>query len=269
MLSYILQHLSVKIVAKNNLVICMLKRVATNHFTFSVKMNTTMSSTPNDSLIAQLRAIPFFADLSDALLQTLARNAIWHEYAAGEIVVLEGESTPHLYLLQSGWIKVVKYSLDGREQILRFLEPGETFNEMGVFANRPNPATAIALEAAGVWFIRKETVQRLLHEQPDFASLIISQLADRLLYLVSLVSDLSLLPVTGRLAHLLLTSATDDVLHRPRWYTQAELAARLGTVPDVVQRALRQLEQDGLIETERKQIRILDRAALEIVAQQQ
>jgi CRP-like cAMP-binding protein len=45
---------------------------------------------------------------------------------------------------------VIKRSLDGREQILRFVSPGEIFNEIGVFANRPNPATVVALEAAEV-----------------------------------------------------------------------------------------------------------------------
>jgi DNA-binding transcriptional regulator YhcF (GntR family) len=60
----------------------------------------------------------------------------------------------------------------------------------------------------------------------------------------------------------LLEDASDDVLHRPRWYTQAELAARLGTVPDVIQRVLRGLENDGFIAVERHQIRILDRQAL-------
>ena len=227
----------------------------------------SMPTPPFDTLIDQLQQIPFFADLPPAILQSLAHNASWHEYAAGEIVVLEGEATPHLYLLQYGWLKVVKFSQDGREQVLRFLEAGETFNEVGVFTNRPNPATAIALEPAGVWSIRKASVTRLLHEQPDFASLLVSTFADRLLYLVGLVSDLSLLPVTGRLAHLLLNEATDDVLYRPKWYTQAELAARLGTVPDVVQRALRQLAQDNLITVERRQIRILDRTRLATLAE--
>jgi CRP/FNR family transcriptional regulator len=83
------------------------------------------------------------------------------------------------------------------------------------------------------------------------------------MYLVSLVSDLSLRPVTGRLARLLLDSADEDgVLHRPRWYTQAELASRLGTVPDVVQRALRELDQEGIIAVQRRKIVILDQDAL-------
>jgi CRP-like cAMP-binding protein len=149
----------------------------------------------------------------------------------------------------------------------RFLEPGETFNEIGVFTNLPNPATAIALEPAGAWLIPRATLLRLLRERPEFAEQLVAKLAARMLYLVNLVTDLSLHSVTARLARLLLESAgAADLLPRPRWYTQAELAARLGTVPDVVQRALRELEGDGLIQVKRHEIRILDRAALAALA---
>lgn len=224
---------------------------------------------PNSSeLITHLQSNPFFAGLDEIYLQTLAQHAIWREYTAGEVIMLEGDTQAGLFYLQHGWVKVSKVSQGGREQVLRFVEPGETFNEIGVLASLPNPATAIALEPAGVWFIHKTAVQHLLHEYPDMAEHIIAKLATRLIYLVSLVADLSLRPVTGRLASLLLTEAVDDVLHRPRWYTQAELAARLGTVPDVVQRALRQLESDGLIRVQRHAIYILDRDALIAIAEQ-
>jgi CRP-like cAMP-binding protein len=217
-------------------------------------------------IIAQLNRIPLLAGLDQASLHELARSARWREYDAGEVVALEGEAQPGLYFLQSGWLKVVKISAAGREQILRFLEPGETFNEISAFTNQPNPATAIALEAAGVWLIPRAALRRLLREQPDFAEHIIAKMAERMGYLVALVSDLSLRPVSGRLARLLLEGAVDHVLERPRWYTQAELAARLGTVPDVVQRALREMENEGLIAVERQRIRILDPAALAAAA---
>ncbi len=226
-----------------------------------------MSARPTpDHLLRQLQSNSLFAGLDDMTLQTMAKDAFWREYSAGEVVVLEGEALPGLLYLQSGWIKVVKVSEGGREQVLRFLEPGETFNEVGVFADQPNPATAIALEPAGVWLIRRETVMRLLQENPAFSQFVIAKMAKRLLYLVSLVTDLSLRPITGRLARLLLEEATDDLVHRPRWYTQAELAARLGTVPDVVQRALRNLEKEGHITVKRHEIRIVDRDALEEIA---
>jgi CRP/FNR family transcriptional regulator len=216
----------------------------------------------NDEFVQQMRSVPLFTGLDEATLQELARGASRREYQANEMVVLEGEALPGLFYLEYGWLKVVKISPSGREQTLRFLEPGETFNEIGVFTNQPNPATAIALEPAGIWMIRREALLHLLQTRPDFAQHIIAKMAERMLYLVSLVTDLSLRPTIGRLARLLLEDASDGILHRPRWYTQAELAARLGTVPDVVQRALRSLENDRLISVEKHQIRILDRQAL-------
>jgi CRP-like cAMP-binding protein len=226
-----------------------------------------MSHRPSlEQFVRQLGTLPLFEGLDESVLRDLARDARWREYQAGEVVVLEGEAQPGLYFLESGWLKIVKVAATGREQILRFMEPGETFNEIGVFADQPNPATAIALETAGVWLIRRENLLRLFQERPEFAQEVIAKMAERMLYLVSLVTDLSLRPVTGRLARLLLEEAQGDVLHRPRWFTQAELAARLGTVPDVIQRALRTLESDGLISVERHQVRILDRQALAEIA---
>lgn len=223
---------------------------------------------PSDSnLIETLRTLPFFKPLDQTVLVRLARSALWREHAVGDVLFLEGEVLPGLYFVQSGWFKVVKTSLEGREQVLRFFGPGETFNEIAIFANRPSPASAIALEPVGLWLLPRETVTGLLRENPDFAQKVIETMADRLIDLVSLVTDLSLRPVTGRLARLLLEDAPDNVFLRPRWYTQTELAARLGTVPDVIQRALRLLEGDGLIELQRDRILIRNRNALEKLAQ--
>ena len=221
---------------------------------------------PLTQIIQQLTGISLFAELDQPTLRELAQASRWREYEAGEVVVFEGDTHSGLYYLQYGWLKVVKTSASGREQILRFLEPGETFNEIGVFANQMNPATAIALEPAGIWLIQRAVLTRLFAEKPEFAQHVITKMAERMLYLVSLITDLSLRPVVGRLARLLLEDAVGDVLDRPRWYTQAELAARLGTVPDVVQRALRTLESDGLIAADRHQIRVLDRASLADIA---
>jgi CRP/FNR family transcriptional regulator len=218
------------------------------------------------TLIEKLHTASFLAGLHDSLLTDLARQALWREYAAGEVVFLEGETSSGLYVLQRGWLKVLKASPEGREQVLRFIGPGETFNEVGLFARRPNPASAIALEEAGVWLLRRDSILRLVRERPDFAERALENMAGRVADLVALVADLSLRPVTGRLARLLLDEATDDTLHRPRWYTQAELASRLGTVPDVIQRAMRGLEADGVISVERHLIRICNRAALEKLA---
>lgn len=229
-------------------------------------MNEPAGRPDLSQLIAQLRGNPYFQGLDQTMLDALARAARWGDYAAGEVVFLEGEAAAGLYLLQHGWLKVVKTSPEGREQVLRFIGPNETFNEIGAFADRPNPATASALEPAGVWLLPRSSISHFVRERPDFAERVIANMAGRVLHLINLVADLSLRPVTGRLARLLLDDAKGDMLHRPRWYTQAEVAARLGTVPDVVQRAMRDLEARGVIAVERHLIRLCDRAALEKLA---
>lgn len=215
-----------------------------------------------EKLLDQLRAIPFFTGLNETILQELAQGAVWRDYDSGEVVFLEGDRPYGLYYLQRGWLKISKTSPQGREQILQFLEPGATFNAVGLFANQPNPATAIALEPAGVWILRRDAVMTLLGRRPELAQHVIERMADRILELVDLVGDLSFRTVSQRLARLLLADAAGDTLHRPGWYTQAEIAARLGTVPDVIQRALSSLAASGVIAVERDAILIHDREVL-------
>jgi CRP/FNR family transcriptional regulator len=217
-------------------------------------------------LLIQLRALPFLTGLAETTLVALAQEAIWREYPAGATVFWEDDTVPGLYYLAYGWLKVVKTSPEGREQVLRFLGPGETFNEIGAFAHLPNPATALTLEPVGVWLLPRVALTRLFQTQPEVAQHIIENMARRVVDLVNLVADLSLRSVTGRLARLLLDEATGAVLARPRWHTQAELAARLGTVPDVAQRALRALENEGAIAVQRHEIRLLNRDQLEKLA---
>jgi len=213
-----------------------------------------------------LTAVPYFAALDAKLLQTVARAAVRHTYEPSEVVFLEGEPCAGLFIAESGWLKSVKMSPEGREQIIRLVGPGEVFNEIGTLLGSSNLVTVIALERSVVWVIQCQTFLQLLDQYPPLARIITQNLAKRVLNLLNLVEDLSLRPVESRLARLLLEQSSNGKVRRHRWATQAELAARLGTVPDVLNRALRSLVEENLIEVERHQIRILDRQGLETKA---
>lgn len=226
-----------------------------------------MSNDPLHEAIEALSAVSYFSGLDRPTLQSVAHTAVRRDFDAGQVVFVEGETCAGLYLVQAGWLKIVKLSPDGREQILRVVGPGEVCNEIGVFAGHPNPAAGIALDRATVWIIEPETILRLLDHVPGMARAVAQSLAERVLHLLSLVEDLSLRTVEARLARILLERAMADTLHRYRWATQTEMASRLGTVPDVLSRTLRKLSDEGLVRVSRNQIQILDREGLRVKAQ--
>jgi CRP/FNR family transcriptional regulator len=169
-----------------------------------------------------------------------------------------------LYIIESGWLKVSKMSMSGREQVLNFLGPGDVFNAIAVFTDHPNQASVIALEDSTVWWIDQNTITKLIQTHPALAKQVIADLASRILHLIGLVEDLSLRTIESRLARVLLQSMENSQVTRQKWATQNEMAARLGTVPDVLNRALRKFVDEGIIDLKRHQIRILDIDALKL-----
>lgn len=218
---------------------------------------------PNDLL----KAVSYFSRLDHAALKLLAQSAVRRAYDAGQVILIEGEPCAGLYVVESGWLKAVKIGLDGREQVLQTLRDGEAFNALSVFTDAPNQATVSALEDSVVWLIQREVLLNLMDQHPALTRQVVTDLAGRVMHLIRMVEDLSLRSVEARLARLLLEQAEGGSVQRRRWATQAEMASRLGTVPDVVNRALRKLSEDGMIHVERHQIQILDKEGLRAVAQ--
>lgn len=83
--------------------------------------------------MSELRSIPYFIDLSEAELQDVASLIGELRHARGEILFLEGGECQGLYVVKSGRIRIFKTSPDGKEQVLRIMEKGESFNEVPIF----------------------------------------------------------------------------------------------------------------------------------------
>ncbi len=223
--------------------------------------NNTTKGNPG-ALLKRLQTFDFLRGLDEATLSHLAESAVWKVYRPNAVVFWEGDVESNLFYLHYGSLKAIKSAPDGREQVLRFIHAGEVFNEIGVLAKKPNPATAVALEESGIWLIPREALVTIVLEHPQTAMKIIENMADKVIDLVVLAADLSLKSVEARFANLLLEQAENGVIERRRWTNQTELAARIGTVPDVLSRVIRELTKAGLIKMDKQQIRILDRAGL-------
>jgi CRP/FNR family cyclic AMP-dependent transcriptional regulator len=210
-----------------------------------------------------LASVAYFTGLDEGILAAIAGVMVERNYVKNEIVFLEGEPTGGMYIVQSGWLKGMLSSPGGREQIIRLLGPGETFNEHGVLLDEGiNLVTVQAMEDSTLWVIERGSLLRLIEVHPALCRTIAQNLSKRVVHLMKLIGDLSLRTVDGRLARLLLEQTVGES-KQPRWVTQADMAARLGTVSVVVNRALHGLEAEGLIRLERHRVEIIDRMGLE------
>ena len=219
---------------------------------------------PRAVSVRELRALrsAFFDDLAADDLAALSGAMVQRQYPAGQIVLLEGAASSVFYVVQAGRLKLFKTSPRGREQVLRLLRPGDMFNEVAVFDEGPNPASAQAIEDCTLFLLRRRDLMRFVGERPGIALAITRTFARRLREALELVEDLAFRDVTSRLAKILLDGQQGST---PR-LTQELLAAMAGSRREVVGRALKALSAEGAVRLERGRIHVCDRKVLERLA---
>lgn len=214
-----------------------------------------------------LRRIPMFAALGPNDLAHVAAIAVERSYDRGDIIILEGDRAGALHFVRSGLVKIFKTSPEGKEQMLRLIGPGNTFNDVPALDGGPNPASAAALEPSVVYAVGSAELRRLIVERPGVAEAAVRTLAAALRHLVALVEDLSFRHVTARVAKILLDQeAAAQQGQAPHRLTQQEMAAMAGTAREMVGRALKELEAAEAIEMRQGRAVVLDRESLRMLA---
>jgi CRP-like cAMP-binding protein len=213
-----------------------------------------------------LESISYFTGLDNAELDSISRFLSERKVERGEIIQLEGKPAEALFFVASGIVKVFKTSAEGKEQILSIVRPGESFNDIAVFDDGPSPASAEAMTPVTLYRISRDELHSIFREHSEVALNTTRVLAERTRQLVTLVEDLSFRHVINRVARVLLENAGNGLTPGTR-LTQQEMAAMVGSVREVVARSLKDLEAEGVIRLERQRIRIMDREALEAMAE--
>jgi len=208
--------------------------------------------------IETLAGFEMFADLPSTALRQLAAVTMPQTYADGQVITLEGEFETSVFFVVAGMVRVFRTNLDGREQTLIYIKPGMAFNMPVAFArDHSAPASAAALGQVELLRVARRDFRRVSSETPAIALAVLRDFSNRLRHFTEMAYDLSLRSVRGRLARFLLTHAVTAQDETIRW-TQEEIAARVGTVREVVSRTLRDFIKAGLIQTERQRITVLD-----------
>jgi CRP/FNR family transcriptional regulator len=223
--------------------------------------------------ITYLRRTALFGELAEAELRALAERAIERRLARDEVLFIAGEEARGLFVIVSGALRAVRDGVDGREQVIHVERTGATIAELPVFDNKPYPSTVIAEEESVVLFLEKREVHKLCLEHPLIALAALKLLAGRLRKCAELVETISLKDVDQRVARWLLSEAKNTGTRGPQGLvlrlrlTHQQIASRVGSVREVVSRALARLQQNDLIQIEGRSITIPDEEALTAYAE--
>jgi len=223
--------------------------------------------------ITALRRTALFGELSETELNALSARAVERRLSRGEILFIAGDEARGLYVVVDGAVRASRIGPDGREQIIHIERAPATFAEVPVFDDGKYPSTVTAEEDTIVLFVSKQDVRRLCLEHPLIGLAALKVMAGRLRHCAELVATLSLREVGQRLARLFLEEAMTKGTQTGKGFsvsmplTSQQIAARVGSVREVVSRALARLQQDGLIVLERRQLTIPDVSALRSYAE--
>lgn len=201
-----------------------------------------------------------FQDLEEDVLKVLADHAIEKRLDRNEIMFLMDEEATGLFVIAEGSVRAFRTGQDGREQIIHVEKAVTTIAEVPVFDDGKYPSTVAAEEPTLVYFLDKVHVRDLCLKHPQIALSATKLLAKRLRRCAKLVETLSLREVGQRLAQFLLKEATtngkqtDNGVRFKQKLTHNQLAARIGTVREVVTRSLYRLQEQKLITIEGKDV---------------
>lgn len=207
-----------------------------------------------------LKRVPFFRELGEKELSALAERAIDKSCSKGEVLFSEGDECKGLYVVARGAVKILKSSMNGREQTLAMQMPGTPVAELPLFDGGTYPAAAQCVEDSELLFIPRRDFEALIHQHPDLAMAVIRTLGQRLRKMVFLVEELSLKEVDQRIARRLITLAELQGKRSPAGYeidlpfSQQEFAAQLGTVRELISRTLSRFQNEKLISVDGRHI---------------
>jgi CRP-like cAMP-binding protein len=207
-----------------------------------------------------LRTVPIFSDLTDQDIASLGRLSILKHYPKDTVIFFENEEGDFFFMILDGRIKVTILGDDGREVILSLLGPGDFFGEMALLDNEPRSATAIAVEDSELLSLHRTDFQSVLADNKSITVGLIKVLTSRLRKANHQISTLALLDVYGRVARVIVDMAREEGRRLKdgriafRRATHQEIANRIGTTRETVTRMLKDLERQGLIHVEGKEM---------------
>lgn len=215
-----------------------------------------------------LKHIRLLLELDGHEFEVVEKNCRWRTYGANEQIIDQHSETRDIFFVVEGRVRVVNYSLSGREITFDDLEAGGHFGELAAIDGLPRSASVMALEEARIASLPADQFYEMVLEHPAIAWKLMKHLAHLVRNSTIRIMDLSTLGANNRIHADLLRMArkvteddmTAEISPIP---VHSVVASRVSTTRETVARVMNDLARKGIVERQKNKLVVKDLERLE------
>lgn len=213
--------------------------------------------------VRTLSGVTLFSGVEPARLQRIEDRCRWHTFSKDEQIIDREDDTRDIYFIVSGLVRVVNYSLSGREIAFEDLRSGSVFGELAALDGERRSANVISLAVTEVATMTNTAFAEMLSENPDVAMRLMHRLAQVIRNSTDRIMDLSTLGANNRVYAELLRLAHEGDLDENTAVIKpvpihGDIASRVSTTRETVARVLSDLSKKGLVTREGSKLHLHD-----------
>ncbi|MFZ4761464.1 MAG: Crp/Fnr family transcriptional regulator [Alphaproteobacteria bacterium] len=192
---------------------------------------------------------PVFRDHQE-IWQQVAPSLHKKTFHKNNVVFHHGNPAHHLWVVLSGWVKIIRQTPDGKETVISLCTAGDLFGEAALFAEAHYPYNAeIIGESAELLAIPSDILRQLVNNHPSLASSIMALLNERTSQAQLKLEHMSTMSAAQRLGCFFLRLCQSQLVGEKTLEIPIEkhlLAAYLGMKPETLSRSQQQLKNLGV-----------------------
>lgn len=199
--------------------------------------------------------VPVFGALDHEDLAEIIKLTKHPTFKKGDYLCHEGDELATLFIVNEGRVKLSKFNIEGKEQILNIVGEGDIFGEYHLLSDfEPYNFSAIALTNTKICTLSKENFDYLLAKHPSMSKKIFAELSRKLIRTENLAQNLSSVNTDAKVAYVLLEFAENygielsDAIRIEMPVSREEMANYAGVTRETMSRKLSVLIKEGIIE---------------------
>lgn len=217
------------------------------------------SPQPNEEIYNIINGLDLFKSCKSAFLNNLAQQSKLQNLEKGQILFVHEDTADRFYIMNNGWVKLFRETVEGTQAIIDILNQGHMFGETALFQDDVYPYSAEATESAEVISLPLSLLKKEIEDNPKLALEMLSSMAKFRRQQDQELEHRTLQNAPQRIGCFLLRLANQNasgevVINLP--YDKTLVASRLGMQPETFSRALGKLKSETGIEIKGSSIKV-------------